>query len=375
MSQKILVPSLLALLLIACGGGDDDTDTVREGTVTETQETDTGITVGPASGAIPPEVDITQMLGTFEGDVTGLAVWRDPVTVFESMVLAANGEAGLFAVPIGETPATDAPGTFQSIAVGYGPGGALLAAAERDSLRLFAMGPGGPAPLTSRRLSGVIRDLCFVDGAATDTARQLIAIVEGGPLLVRVGGGEGGMSIGVEELDAPALRACAGQADALLVVGAGGDVSKGRLVPSADGSAPTLVLSDFAYQPTGALADIAVMPTTGGPVAIYVLGDGGVQVNGRLIDVEGFKGMAEPTHVAAGGGNFGTVYRGGLMALVSDDSQLGIVPWLAVMNALGLEAPSVSAVETAPRGRTPAGDAPPAAEIDVPELGGLEQDD
>ena len=258
----VLAPAAL-LLLAACGDGAEDA--VPEGPSPVAPASDTADaaptleTPSPAAPADLPEdapvAAISDVLGTFEGTVHGLAVWEHPTTPYLGSVVAANGAAGLVLIPLDpEVAPRTLPGTFD------GP----VAVAYRDD---------GDSVIVATRDGEAVTLLVADDRTLTETDRGAPADLDvSSPPRASVRGAEGSTVLTLED---------------------------GRL---------------FAPGP---------------------------EVHVRLAR-EGEADEAPLRLLAAGSGNFGGVYRDGVVAVLDDRNRLKLVPWSSVARAIGAPVESVS---------------------------------
>ena len=83
------------LFLAACGQDAPQDASATDAVATPPAEE---LTPAPTASAIPRPVSAEIFLGQFESDVTDLTAWEAQPFGFQSMVLAANGDAGILSV-------------------------------------------------------------------------------------------------------------------------------------------------------------------------------------------------------------------------------------------------------------------------------------
>jgi hypothetical protein len=346
-ARWILFASAFALLA-ACGEGETPTE------YGEPDEGDGDIialppggddTVGatPTTPALPeedpePRVAISDVLGTFEGRVTGLAVWEHPSLSFESAILAANGEAGLAVVPIdSEVALTAVEGVFDgSVAVGYpGFGETLVAAASGDDILVFEVGEDRAFDLV-----GEIEEAGGGDAALCMVGSTLLRAATTGVTVYALDVEAGDLAAERTDLDVTGTACAATEDRFFLKTGATTVVSLGA---GGGGQEADIQISGEDWANLGAIAAIAEEAGRGTLIA--------VTESGSLVGVpypfEGTEPSASvtPTRagqedsgvvqaMAAGSGNFGSVYRDGVVALVDGEGQLKLMPWAGLSRAL-----------------------------------------
>lgn len=310
MTRHFLLAALLALPLAACGGGRNEEEPAETQNTPESADVtiidDAGTT---GDSILPPEevpagIEITRLLGTFDGEVTGLAFARNPSSPASSTLLAANGEAGIALIPLAEGAAAsiyDAGGDVRAIATSRMQGNALVAfetvmagqaqlsvagfTASRDDLVTIG---------TATDLEGEAKNLCFTgenlfriqtDGTATHFRLQVI---------------DGGMGLTPSDIDtsADARQGCE---------------EAGKIV----------------------------MPQDSGAPSFFLLENGSLQTGETLFSFTLDNVPVRVTRLEAGAGNFGGIYRNGVMAVLTEQNELGLVSWLAVANYLDLPAETV----------------------------------
>ncbi len=333
--RLLATTALTATLFVACA--DDE--------ATETASTDpedvvaAEISIDPETAGDLPSAALADTLGTFEGEVSALTIWQHPTASFQSAVLAANGTAGLFLIPIDGTTPSFTEGSFTGgLDLTYTPAGNLVAAYDGalEAIQLFTISPADRAiaPVTSVAVEGGAKALCFVGTALFrindegDIFRHDIAVGDDG-LAVSETAITGGVS----------ALACDGTDTELYVLRQRGLLSK-LVVSEDDTSAEAL-----ANPAPGATSIAAVMTEGGDPALLFGLGDGSMQLEERPFTLRGFAAetdTVEIAHIAAAGGNVGGVYRGGLVSVLGEDGSLGLLPWFGVTNAVGLDIPTVS---------------------------------
>ena len=348
MPARFLLGAAALCLLSACG--DDARDAVPE-TAPPAPPGERVTVPAPAAddGALPPAV-VSDALGAFDGEIAGLALWEHPVMSFASVVLAANGAAGLAVVPVDkEIEARVIEGVFDGpVAVGYAEDVSLAAAVSGAEVMLFAVGD----------------DAAFTPiGAVTAQADALCMI---GRTLLVVGAEATGYVVGDDgaaevafTLPGGADAHCGVTAERFYVAVPGEPL---RSV-NARGADPRV---DDAYA-GAALSGFAAVRTPEGP-AFVALEDGALSVDGPGLGRTGIEvardsgAVPAPTALAAGSGNYGSIYRDGVVAMVAG-GELLLMPWAGVARAAGLEGTQTVSLR-------PAGAVMPEPEIDLqlPEI-------
>ncbi|WP_370339212.1 hypothetical protein [Parvularcula marina] len=340
MTRKFFGASLLCLTLIACGGKDEEPPVEDTPAAEEApgQEIDV---VDPAPEG-PLMIDVTRVLGTFEGEVTGLAFSRNQQDVQGSTLLAANGTAGVAIIP---TEDGGAPSVYNLVdrrvvavaATKVGENPLIAIESTQDGLSQLDI-----ATFTADRselvvigsiasgLVGTAAEFCFAGEALfrvnTDNglSRHTVTTAEG--------------VVGVTSEPVSAMAAvthCASAGGTLHITGPEGK----QQVLTSKGTA-ILTEMPFVDAPAG-IADMAVMPLEGGNEIFFALANGSVEIDDEIFTFTIDGAPVAVSRIAMAPGNFGGVYRKGAVAILTTDNQLGLVSWLSIANALDLSADSV----------------------------------
>ena len=347
MRPSFFLGAAILCLLTACG--DDARDAVPEAAPEPAPAEIIAVPAPEAPASLPP-ASVSDVLGAFEGEVFGLALWEHPVMSFASTVLAANGAAGLAVVPVDkEVEGRVIEGVFDGpVAVGYTDETSLMAAASGGEVLLFSAGDDAAfAPIGS--VAGEADALCMI-----------------GSTLLVVGAEATGYGIGAD-----------GTARTLFSVSGGDGAFCGTtderfyvLVPgeplrSVDASGANPMVDD-AY--AGAAPDGFAVAATPQGRAFVVLEDGALSVDGPGVPRTQVRVVREgaaapaPDVIAAGSGNFGSLYRDGVVAMVAG-GELMLLPWAGVARAAGLEGTQTVSLRPA-RDPMPT----PAIDLRLPEI-------
>jgi hypothetical protein len=354
MRSRLALAAAAAALLAACG--------VRKAP----EETP-----GQAPAAAPAasvEVAAIDEFGPLAGEVADLAFWIHPQVPFNSLVIAAT-TAGLFAFNIEDgAPVAQSEGfAAQGVALYYHgvftpDAGAsasraravLLAADDAFALRAFAIDnesraftplatPGAPpagAAICAGPQARLPARLAVIDGAALrlhDVQLRDDALAFA--------------PAGIVALPARGVACAIDPADgALYTLLETGDVL--RRLETAEGVVENVFAAGAARPADIALArnaapegadddaccgEILVFDRAGATVRVFDMRDGGALGAFRLKSSFDVAGVAAATAFGAGGGNFGAVYRDGVVALATDGAApaLRLTPLNGVMEALG----------------------------------------
>ncbi|MEM9988880.1 MAG: hypothetical protein AAF723_05105, partial [Pseudomonadota bacterium] len=291
-----------------------------------------------AADAPLPMLTVTDSLGRFDGSVWGLALWQHPREVFKSAVMAANGPAGLFLIPMDQAAPSQLTGDFTaSVAVTYVEGTALAVAYDQyqdsSNLRFFAIDDQDRVlvPLASSPVQRPARALCFA-------GLNLIQIDDEGSVSHHRLALEGGrLSMATDALNkGPSYRDCASDGEHIYLL-----QDNGRVVIQPVGAGNEPASDDLPSFPEAIAME--VMPTQSGPIFIALQPNGSLLMNDQSFALKTIEGEeVKPSQFALGSGNFGTVYRDGAIAILTDENALYLLPWLGVQTALDIEAPSIS---------------------------------
>ena len=309
----LLAASSALLTLVACEQGEEPN---------ASRDADIEATEIPAE---PATVSIADTLGTFEGTVGDLAVWQHPSVPFLSAVLAPNGAAGLFLVPVDSSAPTNNEGVFTGgVAVQYAESGPLIAAYDggQGTIRLFSLNEANStlSEVSSIAAPGGADALCF--GGET-----LYAVGEEGNLTAFTVTAEDGAAALMDGTKlALTAQDCASVTGKAYFLTAEGIVAAddGRIVAQSPADAKGL---------TGWSLDV-------GPVFVTLSGEGTLRIGDLPLETQGFAGETENvtfTTIAAGSGNYGGVFRDGLLAAVTSDNELVLIPWASIAAAAGVE--------------------------------------
>lgn len=350
MTRNFFGASLLCLALIACGGGEkeenpapEDETVTDEPVVIEVDEPDL-IEDEPEE---PAGIEITRVLGTFEGDVTGLAFSRNPGRPQASSLLAANGGAGIAIIPTSE-------GGEASV---YAPAGR-----EASGAAATLVGPNGDSPLLAIETASDSgnqldfatftedrSDLVIVASAADGLRGRAAGFCFASEALFRISEGgvmtrhaieqvDGAITVSAAPVAIENAMACASAGDVAYAV----DTQLARYILDAAGS-PKLPGMPMPPAPEG-MRGFTVMPLEAKDALFFVLEDGRVQTEEKTFSFTMDGEFVEVVRLTAAPGNFGGVNRNGVMAVLTADNQLGLVSWLSIANYLDLPAETVERI-------------------------------
>ncbi|WOI52469.1 hypothetical protein [Parvularcula sp. LCG005] len=363
---KLLCAGAVLALLPACGG-NDDTEAEKAADAAQAAQEERRIEVDMAASpaSVPARTaSVADTLGGFEGEVSGLAFWQHPTVPFMSAILAANGDAGLFVVPLSEDgTASQVEGLFNGgVAVSYLPGGSIAAAYEGGSgdVQIFAI---SPADRTLTLLGAVeaangAKALCFL-------GRDLLRIDESGRQhAIRLTIEDDSVTGTTAPMAGPSAKGCTSTGKAIYVLAENGNVQKAN-IGDQTGSAEVPPSNPAAIS-------IAALPTTKGPVFLSLLPDGTLQVGRDAIPVTGFaddRAAVLSQAITVGPGNFGGVYRDGVVGVLTRKNELKLIPWLGIANATDSDASTISLM---PQVTSEDSQSPQVAvpQIEVPSLPG-----
>ena len=378
MRRTLLTMLLLgaALPLAGCGGE------APEGSETAEREADapgaeaTTIDLDAAPPPAPPPADETRVaigdvLGQFGGTVHALTVWEHPDTPYLGAVIAANGPAGLSIVPVDrEVPPRTVEGVFDGgVAVGYlADGTSLLAASSGDEVVVYDLGTDG-VPTELSRIEGSAEEICM--------SGPLVALL-GDPLRITQAP-NGRLVLTPPDVD---VAACTSGADTVSLFGTDGAQSvlesfSGTQVRRTElTSAQAPAAQDRAAIFGGGTATAQIEAER--QVLIHAPGTAQLVVTWDEGRAEGSAGAVSLRQgnvaddapirlVAAGSGNFGGVYRDGVVAVLDMENRLKLIPWSSLARAVGAPVESTSLRPAPPEaedaGFTPR---PPALSLPVP---------
>ena len=352
MTHRFLLASALACLLSACG--DEPRDAVPAAPDEVAAEQPPLRAEAEASGeASEPDarvVAVSDVLGTFEGTVSGLAFWEHPTLSFASAVIATNGEAGLAVIPVDrEVEGSVTEGTFGGpVAVGYTQEVSYVAAASGTQVALFTVGDDR----TLTRVGSVEAEagaLCMVGDALLVVSREAT--------VYRVT--PEGTAETLATLPASPEAGCAATAERFYL-----SEPDGPLRSFAPDGGRELVDDAYAGVPAEALTAVS---TPSGPALLYLVRgelvvDGPGLAHAPVTVTQDGAPLPAPGVMAAGSGNFGSLYRDGAVAMISD-GELVLLPWAGIARAAGLG--EAEAVSLRPREAVTQA---PTLQIELPEI-------
>ena len=371
-----MTTSRLALFLCAatalagCGGDEEQPAPVpQEALPTAPAEappsmTDAGEEAAAADAAPAPtyRAAVTDTLGAFGGEVTGLAVWSHPSLSFESAVLAANGEAGLAVVPIDtEVELATTSGSYDAVTVSYpGEGPALVVAAQGPGVAFGTLGEDRTFAAEDGALTadGPLSSLCAAGSTVLMTAKA------GETLLYRRGDESGPVPV---EIETP--MACAGTKDAFYVLSGGGlsRIGADGATSAAQAGFGEAAVTQLTAVQTGTDEGYLLGADAEGQLYLSAFPAGDALAPQPITVTRDGEPLGPLSALAAGSGNFGSVYRDGLVAALTAGGELVLIPWAGLTNAAGLG--EVSTVSLRPRAE--AAPEAPVVTPTLPDLGEL----
>ncbi|MCI5048150.1 MAG: hypothetical protein MRY59_11670 [Aquisalinus sp.] len=353
----MIVSGAVLALIAACSGEQN------QQTSTDTDSSSVAAVERPSP--VQQTIPTTDELGTFDTPVSGLTVWEHPDVIFESLVLAANGAAGIIAVNFEQEAVASLPGTFETgLALSYLPDGqtsaGIIAAYDESAGMLrFVDLEAGPVSFVEWDITGeteqlaTLRPLCFGKSANNDRL-SLFAIDAAGDL-----------SRSFVSLNGKALQitpaTSLGRSD--VTTCASNDVTGETYFLRANGSvevanafAETVSFEPFTDLPGGEAVELATAlraenvgyllamvssEIASGPYVIYAYALSEAQAVGQFTLGEFSEITAVETISAftADASNFGGLYREGAIAIVegNDTFTLKLASWSAVSNILDLQ--------------------------------------
>lgn len=341
---------MVALALAACGDGNE----AERPAVSDPVED-----AVPAAEATKVTVPALDVPGSFEGVVSDLAIWQHPSLPFESGVVAANGEAGLFLItPEGGGRQLSTETFSASVDVAYtadeaGVVRSLIAApvgAERQ-LRLFDLAADGT--LTARRVDGAalpdqVRAACLFGG--TDGPLGMISLVDGArqvqAVTLSLAGDDTVRAVPMTTIENEGWQACAGGPDATVwLKGADGVVHFIEF----DEEPATVFETGLTGAPDDQPIDVFAVSAEAGFMVLALDAVDTATVLRGLHDqdrfevyFDGFSDVGEvlvPSAFAVGTGNYGGIYRDGMIAIAEKQpsGRLVLVPLSALVRAVELD--------------------------------------
>lgn len=339
--RTLLSASTALLILTACGGEPEAPE--------ETVAPEPKIVAEPEAPEAEDRLTAVKaeiLLGTFESAVTDLTAWEMQPFGFQSLIFAANGDAGITMVRAdgGEARTIDTSPAARFLATAQADGGeTLLVTLSVDgSVEARTIGDMGTDPRSLTTL-GNPKGLCS-DG-------ELVMAVSGVGATVLLGQ----TSLPVRDVPSDTL-ACAAVGDDFYFQSPNG---WDRL--TIDGLEPSPLDPD-ASTLLGAGNEVFAVAADGV--------SGTLTVNDQSLDLQTEEGEPlRPLMVRPAYGNFGGVLRDGALIVLDEQRRLYLVGWSSVANALGLPG-SLSSLRAPVRSEEPAFSVPDEGlELDIKKPG------
>ncbi|WP_306249571.1 hypothetical protein [Parvularcula sp. IMCC14364] len=381
--RKTVISVISVALVAACSG--ENKGTPRP----ETPPSEAPLTT-PVGSSQLLTIPATDELGRFETPVSGLALWQHPEVPFQSLVLAANGAAGLIAINFDQEGVATLPGQFSdglSLTYLAANGTPVEVVAAFDSsinaLRFVRMATD-PVAFENWRLSGDVqeiasmRPLCF-GRSAEDEALALFGLMPDGNLSRSIIAADDG-SLTVEapvSFQRTDIKTCVSNdytGDTYFLTDNG-------TVEVADAFSSDMGFADFVDLPAGEAIELAtalqaegagylLAMVSSGPYVIhaYDLSSGEIAGEFTLGEFSDITAVETISAFAADASNFGGLYREGAIAIVEGDSNfaLKLASWSAVRNILNL--PKTDRLNRRNIGAERTGDDPEELLLQIPDL-------
>jgi len=365
-SRSLLGTAALLALLVACSQQNESgEDAVETSTVEDTEETTGEAASGdspveePSSGDdeadltvpedIRTDIPVTDELGSFASEVHGLALWAHPTVAYQGAVLAANGEAGLIAIDFEKGSPDNVAGTFvgglavtypdwargdESLIVGYDSGsGYRFFDIDEEALTFTEWNVSGADDLPAEPVQ-----ICVA--ARTDAPVVNIAVISQENTVSHASisqNPDGSLTVSSPvRVNVPQPIACAGDDSHGIIVfatGRGTLVAVGTGDETNRGSEPNdkPIVDRITTLPSSDVNGIATSLQAGqGQILVTYRGEDarffgydietgeelGAFTVSPLVDIAGVSGLSI---FAADGGNFGGIYRKGVLATIGGD--------------------------------------------------------
>ncbi|MBB4658572.1 hypothetical protein [Parvularcula dongshanensis] len=331
MTRSLLLAAATAALLSACGDREAEVPPVPEEAAAPAPAESESAREAPQA-----EVAVSDVLGSFGGETYGMAVWAHPTLSFEGAVLVANGDAGLAVVPIDSDVAmSTVEGTFDGpVAVSYpddgDPSNTLVAAASGEEIVLLDIDP-------DTRAFNEVGRLPAPDGTRALCARgDLLLRADGGGRvsLSRIEIGDG-RAVRTEETPLRFATSCAAAASSFFVL------SEEGLVATLDDMGDLDATYEEAFG-EGRVTDLVALSADEDEALLIALDEQDrfrlAQANAPLVSLASAqeRGRAGIGALAAGSGNYGSIYRDGVLAVLDQGQTLKLVPWVGLSRSFGV---------------------------------------
>jgi hypothetical protein len=307
------------------------------------------------------EIEATDQFGPFASPVTGIAFWTHPSLSFQGMVLASSADGlAAFNVEDGAEVARIEGVAANGVNVVYAGGGAeargfaIALDASTGEFRYYEI-DNASRSLSSAPATGATnnRAAAFCSGADRDGALRLIAlngamvetsaieIGEGGvrvELLSQQRAPQGVVACVVDPLDGAVFLA--GESGAIYRMALDGNIDAKVFAESGLSHISSIGLMLHGLVEAGpteeCCGEIAVLDAADGSVRLIDRDDGQPSGAARIISSFDVEGVATATAMGVGYGNFGGIYRDGILALATDGDSpaVRLAPLNGVMDAI-----------------------------------------
>ncbi len=311
--QRTLLSLIIIATLLSCSPSDD----------TSHQSADS------------KAIQLIDHIGQFEGEIGGLNFWHHPVNNYEGGIIVANGEAGLIFISIEGVASQVIPGAFfvKPDIVYLDGDEALIFAPDRNRNELIAIRKNLNGteleevlsfPLEEKKISG----FCMIDSLSA------ILIEENGSAVFRT---FGNLSIS-DPLSAKEkyVDCKADNVTGRLFL----STRKGKIVEiNIDGD----IIKTFKPNLGSAFDFDLYREEEGGLFLIGFSDDKGIALSVDRQDLakpfhltanNGFDMVGAVKHFTMTGGNLGSVYRNGAIAIIDSDNELYYAPWVGLPDGI-----------------------------------------
>lgn len=336
MIKKIHGVSLLALMLTACGGQQETTEPDPAEDIVEIEVHDEPFVeeTAPAEEG-PTDINLMRFLGSFDGEVTDLAIVQDPSVSGRGTLFAANGEAGVAIIQLGDgvepssyVPSGRVPTAIAATLAGENTMVAIETVAnnqpqidimtlteDRNGLVLVASAASG--------ISGTATALCFsedivfrVSDSGVVTRHEIIP----------------GTEVTLEATLIQAMRGattCASTGNKVFTLSAIGQIQEfdqfgtrlGQL-GLVDATENVRTMTAYSHQEQAIIG--------------LIRQDGQIYIGDQTASFSYDETVFEVADIIVSPGNYGGPFSEGIAAVLSMENDLALVSWLSIANSFEL---------------------------------------
>ncbi len=319
--QRSLLSSIIIAILASCGPSDGTSD----------------------QSADSKAIQLIDHIGQFEGDIGGLQFWHHPVNNYEGGIVVANGEAGLIFISIEGVASQVIPGAFfvKPDIIYLDGDEALIFAPDKNrneliTIRKSVVGTELEEISSFSLEENDISGFCMIDSLSA------ILIDENGRAVYRKFGNESSakpLSVKEKYVDCKTDNVTgrlflSTKKGKIVEINVDGDIIK-TFKPNLG----TTFDFDLFREEEAGLFLIGFSDENGSVLSADSQNSGKVF---HLTTNNGFEKVDAVKYFTMTGGNLGSVYRNGAIAIIDSDNDLYFAPWIGLSDGIdGQEIPTL----------------------------------